>query len=196
MRLPYDLFGLCLLTLLLTASQATSTVAEEERVLFDFSDPAKRGRWQNVNDGVMGGVSSGRHAISEDGLRFFGRLSLANNGGFASVRSGSGNLRLNASDQIHIRVKGDGRKYYVDLRTPSNRMAYTHRVSVQTEPDRWLEFRIPLELFKATSFGRVVSNSGGLDANRVSSIGFTLSDKKPGPFDLQVAWIKVAKPGN
>ena len=46
-------------------------------------DPAP---WQSINDGVMGGVSSGTMTVSPNGLVLEGELSLENNGGFASVR--------------------------------------------------------------------------------------------------------------
>ena len=42
--------------------------------------------WRSVNDGVMGGRSSGGMVQAEDALKFTGELSLENNGGFSSVR--------------------------------------------------------------------------------------------------------------
>lgn len=167
--------------------------AQDGRVLFDFREtPQPRIGWANVNDGVMGGVSEGRHGMTGSGeLRFFGRLSLANNGGFASVRSRSLPFRLTPNDALLLRVRGDDRTYNLDLRVPSTRMAYTYRVALPTEAGKWQEFRVPLSMFVATSFGRVQTNSRPVDAQRVQSVGFTLSDKKAGPFQLDVAWIKA-----
>ena len=90
--------------LLLLVSASTGIChADDARVLFDFGGPQSRGSWRNVNDGVMGGVSEGRHGITESGdLRFFGRLSLANNGGFASVRSRAGQFKLKADDELWL----------------------------------------------------------------------------------------------
>ena len=42
--------------------------------------------WRSVNDGVMGGFSAGGMEQSDEGLKFVGRLSLENNGGFSSAR--------------------------------------------------------------------------------------------------------------
>lgn len=42
--------------------------------------------WRSVNDGVMGGLSAGGMEQSDEGLKFVGRLSLENNGGFSSAR--------------------------------------------------------------------------------------------------------------
>ena len=71
--------------------------------------------WRAVNDGVMGGVSSGRMVATPDGLRFEGMLSLENNGGFASVRR-LVNDDLSRADRVRIEVRGDGRSYQFRLR--------------------------------------------------------------------------------
>ena len=59
------------------------------------TNPKPPRQWRTTNDGVMGGRSDGRFKINEDkNMEFFGTLSLANNGGFASVRSSGSNLGL------------------------------------------------------------------------------------------------------
>lgn len=101
--------GLLASLLLLTSAAAGQT---EERVLFDFDTPEQARQWQSVNDGVMGGRSSGRAALtSERTLRFEGNLSLANNGGFASIRTRPSRLPLAGGDVLIVRVRGDGREY-------------------------------------------------------------------------------------
>jgi len=61
---------------------------------------------------------------------------------------------------------------------------------------RRLEVRIPLNQFEATSFGRVVAGAGQVDRGSVTSVGFFLAEKTPGPFALGVAWIKVLRGPN
>jgi hypothetical protein len=58
--------------------------------------------------------------------------------------------------------------------------------------NEWIEVRIPLGNFLATSFGQVV-NDQPLDPNEVNGIGFLLSDKKAGRFKLEIDWIKAIK---
>ena len=67
----------------------TTAMAEDALIpLFDFTGANAAKEWQAVNDGVMGGVSAGKFKITDEKtMEFFGTLSLANNGGFASVRS-------------------------------------------------------------------------------------------------------------
>jgi monofunctional biosynthetic peptidoglycan transglycosylase len=159
--------------------------------LFDFSADQGTGKWTCVNDGVMGGVSQGKHRIREGKLILDGNLSLANNGGFASVRSATGRLDLRDSDELLIRVRGDGRTYHVNLRVPNNRMAFSYRASFASKAGEWQEVRIPVNEFRATSFGLVLRNASPVDSQSVNSIGFMIADKKPGPFQLEIDWIKV-----
>ena len=169
--------------------------ADDKQVdLFDFSAPDVAKQWQTVNDGVMGGVSDGRVRITDKGtMEFYGTLSLENNGGFASVRSGSMPRGLEDGDVIVARVRGDGRDYYLNLRVPTFRIAFSYRASFETKADEWQEVKVPLKEFQATSFGRPVKNAGPVTANKVNSIGFLLADKKAGPFKLEIEWIKVVR---
>ncbi|MEQ9410508.1 MAG: CIA30 family protein [Fuerstiella sp.] len=163
----------------------------ENRLLFTFSEADSARQWQTVNDGVMGGRSEGRFRInSENRLEFFGNLSLANNGGFASVRSRAAALNLRAGDSIVMKVRGDGREYTLNLYTPRRRTAFSYRAAFQTKKDEWTEITVPLSQFVATSFGRVVQNSP-LQPGEVSSIGILLGDKKPGPFRLEIQSVGV-----
>lgn len=168
-------------------------VADEYQILFDFDKPDSAQEWQAVNDGVMGGVSDGRFRISKDKtMEFFGTLSLENNGGFASVRSGPQNLDLRKGDTLAVRVRGDGREYSFNLYTERRLTAFSYRAMFTTEKDEWIEVRIPLEKFVATSFGQIVGGPS-LDPDKVNALGILLSDKKPGEFKLEVEWIKVIK---
>ena len=176
------------------AAPARSSMAEErERLLFTFDKPAAARQWGTTNDGVMGGRSDGRFKINEDNnLEFFGTLSLENNGGFASVRARGSNLGLQKGDTIVVRVRGDGREYSLNLYTPRRGMASSYRANFKTSKDEWIEVRIPLDKFVATSFGRVIRNQE-LDPSEVNGLGVLLGDKKPGPFELEINWIKVVK---
>ncbi|MFW6171643.1 MAG: CIA30 family protein [Planctomycetota bacterium] len=179
----------CICTL---ASQSAVVAAQGERVLFDFADPDAATQWMNVNDGVMGGVSTGEFGITDqDTMEFYGKLSLENNGGFTSVRSKPQSLGLSDNDSIAVRVRGDGREYTLNLYIPTSRTAFSYRASIQTEKGEWMEARLPISDFHATSFGRRVENADPVDATKVNSLGFLLGDKKAGPFKLEVAWIKV-----
>jgi monofunctional biosynthetic peptidoglycan transglycosylase len=92
-------------------------------------------------------------------------------------------------------VKGDGREYVLNLYTKSRRMAFSYRATLPTVKNEWTEVAVPLEEFIPTSFGRRVQGMGPVEPSEITSIGFMLSDKKAGPFEMQIEWVKVARPG-
>ena len=162
--------------------------------LFDFTGADAAKQWQAVNDGVMGGVSEGKFKITEaKTMEFFGTLSLANNGGFASLRSKAKKLDLEKGDTLVAKVRGDGREYTLNLYPARSRTAFSYRATVPTTKDEWIEVRVPLDEFEATSFGQVVREAGAVKPEEVSSVGFLLGDKKAGPFKMEIEWIKVER---
>jgi NADH dehydrogenase [ubiquinone] 1 alpha subcomplex assembly factor 1 len=162
------------------------------RILFDFSGTDAAKEWQIVNDSVMGGVSDCKFKITDKKtLEFYGTLSLENNGGFASVRSKGKKLGLEKGDVLVARVRGDGREYSMNLYVPRPLIAFSYRATVKTKKDEWIEVKLPLDKFEATSFGRVVKDAGPVDPAEVNALGFLLGDKKAGPFKLEIEWIKV-----
>lgn len=168
-------------------------MAEEAPItLFDFTDTNAAKEWQNVNDGVMGGVSEGKFRITDKKtLEFFGALSLENNGGFASVRTKGKMLGLKKGDTLVAKVRGDGRKYSLNLYLKKPQIAFSYRATVQTSKDEWTEVKIPLDKFEATSFGRVVKDAGPVKPDDVNALGFVLSDQRAGPFKMEIESIKV-----
>ena len=167
---------------------------ETPQSLFDFTGADAAKEWQTINDGVMGGVSEGKFKITDKKtLEFFGTLSLENNGGFASVRSKAKKLGLEKGDTLVARIRGDGREYSMNLYLNKPLIAFSYRATVQTKKDEWIEVKLPLDKFVATSFGRVVKDAGPVDPKEINGLGFLLGDKKAGPFKMEVESIKVAR---
>lgn len=164
------------------------------KVLFDFTGADAAKEWQTINDGVMGGVSEGKVKFTDQKtMEFYGTLSLENNGGFASVRSKAKKLGLEKGDVLVARVRGDGREYSLNLYVPRPLIAFSYRATVQTKQNEWIEVKLPLDKFQATSFGRPVKDAGPVDPQEANGLGFLLGDKKAGPFKLEVESIKVEK---
>ncbi len=173
---------------------ATALADDKPLPLFDLTKADAATEWQTVNDNVMGGVSEGNFKVAAKALEFFGTLSLENNGGFTSVRTKAKKLGLENGDTLVARIRGDGREYSLNLYIDKPLMAFSYRAAVQTKKDRWIEVRVPLDKFEATSFGRVVKDAGAVKPSEVNAIGFLLGDKQAGPFKLEVAWIKRLPP--
>ncbi len=141
----------------------------------------------------MGGVSVGGVQRAGDGkLEFAGSLSLENNGGFSSVRSRGPALDLSEFDGLVVRLRGDGRKYSLSVRTDLPIPAGAYYFDVETREGEWQEIHVPFESFAARSFGRAAPLASRLNRSDVRSVGFIIADKREGPFRLNIDWIKAA----
>lgn len=159
---------------------------------FSIEESEKLG-WRIVDDGVMGGLSEGKREISKDGiLRFFGTLSLENNGGFSSLRTEKVQMDLSGFDGVMLRVKGDGRTY--QLRLGTNAEFRGREMSFQagfpTEKDKWIEVKVPFRALAGTWRGMDLPEKA-FDPAMIRRLGLQLADKKQGPFELQVDWIRT-----
>ncbi|QVL32711.1 CIA30 family protein [Telmatocola sphagniphila] len=76
-----------------------------------------------------------------------------------------------------------------------NSNGFSYRATVQTKKDEWIEVRVPLDKFEATSFGRVFKDAGPVKPEEVNALSFMLSDKKAGAFKMEVESIKVKRAG-
>ena len=171
------------------ASTPEASVTAPTQLLMDFSndDPV---RWYAVNDGVMGGLSQGAPTRSGGQMRFSGVLSLANNGGFSSVRSRGQIFDLSDFEALRLRVQGDGRPYQLRLATDARFRGspVSYGATFKTEAGRWIEVSIPLASLQPSYRGNALDGPP-LDRSRVQEIGLLIGDQREGPFSLLVDWI-------
>lgn len=163
----------------------------EEVTEFTEKEMEKHG-WRVVNDGVMGGLSQGQMQVSEEGVLLFrGNLSLENNGGFSSIRTGSVPLDLGKDTGVVLRVKGDGRTYQMRFYTDATFRGRSVSFSAEfaTTKDEWVEVKVPFSTFKGSFRGMKLPNEA-FDPSKISSMGILLADKKEGMFELSVDWIR------
>ena len=144
--------------------------------------------WRAVNDGVMGGVSTGRMVKVGDTLRFEGELSLENNGGFASVRR-QVDQDLSRATSVRIHVRGDGRTYQFRIRHDERFDGVSWRAEFTGSGD-WQMLDLPLDEFMPVFRGRQVPSAGPVDPSSIRQVGFLLADKQAGPFALDIRSIE------
>lgn len=144
--------------------------------------------WRAINDGVMGGVSSGRMVQSGEALRFEGELSLENNGGFASVRRLVDDDLAKATG-VKLQVRGDGRTYQFRLRQDGRFDGVAWREEFVTSGD-WQTVELSFDQFVPVFRGRSVPQAGPVVPSAIRQIGFMLADKTPGPFTLEIRSIE------
>lgn len=92
---------------------------------------------------------------------------------------------------ILLRVKGDRRKYFVNVQAESPLPAdiYQHRLFLKT-PGQWEDVLVPLDDFILTNWG-VIQEQRRLNKEYVKTIGIGLIDKQYGPFSLYIDKIQA-----
>ncbi|WDE98989.1 CIA30 family protein [Lentisphaera profundi] len=176
-------------SLLILGSLSTmATDKKEAQILIDFST-VKIADWSAVNDGVMGGISSGSFSTKDNKGIFSGSLSLENNGGFASIRHQLKTNPMKTSSHIHLRIKGDGRTYQFRVRASNKFDGISYKYDFATVANQWLDISIPIADMKSTFRGRHMPSYTAPKAQDIQQISFLLADKKPGSFKLLIESI-------
>lgn len=176
---------------IVVAIGAAATVTAGDRSIAEFGD-GEGLEWRVVNDGVMGGLSKGKIEVDDGVMTFSGTLSLENNGGFSSIRTGSVTLDLSGAEGLVARVRGDGRTYQMRIGTDARYrgMEVSFMAEFDTRKGEWTEVTVPFGDFKGSFRGTKLKNAK-FDPAKVSRLGLLLGDKKAGPFKLEVDWIKT-----
>ena len=122
---------------------------------FETFDPDKSRNWSFFTDGVMGGVSSGKAFFGKSGsdnfVRLEGRVSTANNGGFIQIRHSLAKYLDNNIKGISLKVRGNGEKYYIFIRTTSTLLPWQfYNASFKTSKN-WKVIKINLDSFQPSS---------------------------------------------
>lgn len=177
----------------ISAANAGGDRMDKQKHLIDFSG-ADRHEWLAINDGVMGGISRSNIRRTDEGTGVFaGVLSLENNGGFASVRVALGRHDLSTWAGLELRVRGDGRTYQLRLRSDDRFDGIAYAAEFKTRDGEWTTTRIPFKQFRPTFRGRTLTDVPPLETSRIQQLAFMLADKKPGPFSLEIDFVRTWK---
>ena len=100
---------------------------------------------------------------------------------------------------LGLRVKSDGRKYFVNIQTDSIVQTDIHQHRLYTkhhrgaegpsDPGKWETVLIKLHEFVRTNHGRVTEPQSEMLRQKVKSVGFGLTDRTPGPFEIAIGAI-------
>ncbi|MEM6297808.1 MAG: CIA30 family protein [Bacteroidota bacterium] len=160
--------------------------------LFDFSPDCNLSNWRIVDDVVMGGRSSGNFRLNEEGHAVFsGKVSLENNGGFSSVRYiFPESLKITEASErvIHIRLKGDGKKY--QFRVKEGMRQYHSYIKEFETSGEWEEVRIPLKEMYASFRGRKL-DMPNFSHEVIEEMRFLIANKKAETFSLTIDKIEL-----
>ena len=166
-------------------------MASDAPLKIDFGQSRDGRNWRVINDGVMGGLSQGSAYLTEDGLNFMGRISLDNNGGFASLRSPYRNMDLRSFKEVRIRYRAQGLK--LGFRLELNRAFYLpyYKTDLRVSEGEWITESFLLNDFREYRLGKqtgaTISDS---ELARIIRIGFICAEKKEGDFEIEIDFIE------
>ena len=158
-----------------TAVPPTEPPVPQAQLLIGFDNAAEASNWFLINDTVMGGVSTSQGQIANGALVFNGNLSLANNGGFTSVRRGY-TQNLEGFNGVRVRLRGDGRSYFMRFRDFTDGQEVAHEVQFSTVANTWTVVDLPFEWF-VPSFRGIPIDRPDLNLSNLRSVGFMLREK-------------------
>lgn len=180
--------------------------------LINFSDRETLSECKTIADSEIGGFSSAsldhvpRSSTEPAHARFHGSIStdLPRNRpqvartGYAGWRNkdrratifGRSLWDVDPYTYLALRVKSDGRKYFVNIQTES--IVYTdlhqHRLHTRN-PGEWEIVLINFHAFVRTNHGEVVEPQAEMMRQKLRTVGVSLTDRVPGPFDLSISSI-------
>ncbi|ORY85668.1 complex I intermediate-associated protein 30-domain-containing protein [Protomyces lactucae-debilis] len=121
--------------------------------------------------------------------------------GYAALRSkvsgssfyGTETWDIGPYANLSLLVRGDSRKYFVNLQTDSYLATdlYQHRLFLRT-PGEWEHVVLPFDDFTLTNNGQIQDHQVAMDKYRLKTIGVSILDRMPGKFKLDIKWIRAA----
>lgn len=180
--------------------------------LIDFTSPGDREACKVMSDADIGGFSKAdldwvQASVKEPPhVRFHGKISIElppNNPdvqrtGYAGWRTldrrrtlfGKSLWDIDPYTYLAIRFKSDGRKYFVNLQTESivPTDIHQHRLFSKT-PGEWETVIIKWSDFVRTNHGIVVEPQSEMMRQKLRTVGFSLIDRVPGPFEVCISRI-------
>ena len=161
-----------------------SLIVSSNMVIFDFNKESDIFDWKVVNDAVMGGKSSSKFYLNEDGHGIFkGTIFMENNGGFASLRHRFKQKNIEGYKKIMLHLKGDGKRYQFRVKTnKEDQQAY---ISYFQTTGEWQTIEITLSALEPTFRGRKLNMPNFL-AEEFQEVGFMIGNKVNENFELVI----------
>ena len=161
--------------------------------IIDFGNTKDGGNWRIVNDGVMGGLSQSNATLTGNSVKFYGKVSLENNGGFASIRTLIPEQSLANCKTVTIRYKSKSltRTFGLSLKSTQRYYIPYYKHTFNPKTKNWQELKVNLTDFKHYRISQVIGDSMPSKAlEDVYNIAIIISDKISGPFDIEIDYIK------
>jgi NADH dehydrogenase [ubiquinone] 1 alpha subcomplex assembly factor 1 len=162
------------------------------------------------------GKSSAEFVLSANGRGVFrGRLDttvpkdgIIKNAGYCNIRSPRNKLSFQRErpyvwdmyTHLLMRVRGDGRTYHIILNMDRRydvqwNDAYTYALFTRGGP-YWQIAKIPFSKFYLGAKGRIQDKQEAVQLDRIATLGITVADSNPGPFQLEIDYVGLLYDSN
>ena len=159
--------------------------------MYDFGNNKTGQEWYVINDGVMGGLSQGKLSLTKDYLHYEGRVSLENNGGFASIRAPYGEYDLTPYKSVEIRYKSTSYDFAFVLENRQRFYEPTYKHNLPSTNNKWVTLKMNLVDFGGYQLGRKLNTQLTKQIqSEIIRMGFISNEKRAGDFDLSIDYIK------
>ncbi len=180
--------------------------------LLDFTNPETTFTCKTMSDADLGGSSTvnlehvPRSTTEPAHARFHGKISIdlprnrpeVQRTGYAAWRNrdrpatifGKSLWDMDPYAYLALRVKSDGRKYFLNVQ--SETIVYTdihqHRLYTKRAGE-WETVLIKWSEFVRTNYGQVVEPQTELMTQKIRTVGIGLTDRVPGPYNLAISKV-------
>ena len=162
-------------------------------LVFDFgSSPNKTSDWIMISDRIMGGVTQSKLEYNDNAMRLSGSISLANYGGFASVKTKFNAYDLSGYKGVKIRFKATNQQFAFTLEA-SRYWTYPYFKGdfSRKKDNTWEEAVIYFSDFKEYQIGDPTGEKLPQSTlKNIVRLGIITTEKKEGPFSIEVDSIE------
>ena len=157
------------------------------KIIYDFNKSSDMRDWVVVDDGVMGGVSSGSIRLDKSGNGLYsGYISLDNYGGFSSIRLRQRESNVDRYEYLVIGLYRDNKNYQFRINSKYyDRHVYGYKFFAK---DEWQEIKIPLSSMKPQFRGRSL-RMNNFNSKSIVEFGILIGNKVEENFSLLIDYI-------
>ena len=177
----------------------------DDVLLFDLTDELVCKSWITGSDRDIGGESNCLLSFEteEDGSGysvFSGDIAVEHSGkavrtGYCGIRSPYPKIPINLEEfrALEIKIRSDLRRYSINVTSDGGIQTDVHQGFVQVDSTGWVTAEVPLETLIHIWKGRPSIFQRSLNTRKVLTVGVSLSDDVPGPFRLEIEYIKAKR---
>lgn len=146
--------------------------------------------WYVVNDGVMGGMSKSQLTITENSAILKGKVSLENNGGFASFRSPFQVFDLSKYKSVEIKYRSSGHDIALVFALYKKWFEPKYKINLHETSGEWKTVNVDLSSAKEYRIARITGAYLKQDQlSQIIRLGFITNSKIEGEFQFELDYL-------